>query len=162
MSLCEPATSTTPPTCCASTAASVTGRSGGASMMTVSNTSSNRASRCFILADPRSSLGLGGICPDESTYMLSSPHGWRSSLTSAAPTRAVVSPAFRSRPRYSLIIGLRRSASTRHTVCPDWARAMARFVAVVLLPSPGRDEVTRTLFALLATFANLKLVLSCL
>src|SRR5680860_1191441 len=38
--------------------------------------------------------------------------------------------------------GRRRSASTSITFWPAWARVMARFVAVVVLPSSGTELVT--------------------
>ena len=57
-------------------------------------------------------------------------------------------------------MGRRRSASMRQTVCPACAIASARFVAVVLLPSPGTEDVTKTLFRPPATCANWRLVRS--
>ncbi|MPN10986.1 hypothetical protein SDC9_158284 [bioreactor metagenome] len=47
------------------TAASVTKHAGGESKSTISYTFFNSSSNIFILFDPRSSEGLGGIGPDD-------------------------------------------------------------------------------------------------
>src|SRR5690349_22482145 len=56
--------------------------------------------------------------------------------TSLRPTSLLIPKAEATLPR-------RRSASTRQVV-PCCAIAIARFTATVVLPSPGKEETTRT------------------
>ena len=72
------------------------------------------------------------------------PTDWQSvSDAVRARMRSVVSPAEPSRPRRAAIWGARRSASISSTVDPASATATAMLTAVVDLPSPWTDEVTR-------------------
>ena len=52
--------------------------------------------------------------------------------------------------------GRRRSASMRMTLAPPWASAVARPIAVVVLPSPGAEPVSRTACGLLPARATRK------
>src|SRR5450759_310448 len=67
-----------------------------------------------------------------------------SSMATSSVRRREVRPLVLGRSKSLWMPGLRRSASTRITVRPAWAKATARLLDVVVFPSPGMEPV-RTL-----------------
>ncbi|MPM98914.1 hypothetical protein SDC9_146104 [bioreactor metagenome] len=73
----------------------------------------------------------------------------------------MVRPTLPSSPIAAATDGLRRSPSTSSTRAPESASAMARFTAVVVLPSPGiTDEITNECLPPVVTSANWRFVRS--
>ena len=136
-------TSKAPSVTCASTAGSVDSSKGGVSRMTIAPVRTRSRISSAIRADPTTSLGFGGSGPEVSTRSGRLPRQERrasSKLTS--PTRTEERPISGGSPSRSAMPGFRRSASIRTTLLPPWARAMARLVAVAVLPSPVTELVT--------------------
>src|SRR5450759_310447 len=67
-----------------------------------------------------------------------------SSMATSSLRRREVRPVVLGRSKSLWMPGLRRSASTRITVRPAWAKATARLLDVVVFPSPGLELVTRS------------------
>ena len=63
-------------------------------------------------------------------------------LSSTFPVSTCLTPSNSDRLKVPANVGLRRSASIRITRAPPWARATARPMEVVDLPSAGPDPVT--------------------
>jgi len=100
------------------------------------------ASNCCICGKPSSSAGFGGSGPAAKTSSPLTPHGCRTSLNCASPIRTVVRPTPPSTFRYLATFGRRRSASISSTRSPPAASVEAVLIAVVVLPSPGIEDVT--------------------
>src|SRR4029077_5263896 len=66
--------------------------------------------------------------------------------TLSTPLKIVLSPPDAFNPSALLMPGLLRSASTRRTRLPFWARTTAEFMLTVVLPSWGKALVTKTTF----------------
>ena len=139
-------TSSTPSAQRATAAGSATASSGGVSMMTQSAHSSSESMTSFILVEPSSSLGFGGILPDVSTSSCASPGRWSAAFRECAPSSTSDRPMKLLTLKNSWVVDRRKSDETRTTFLPAFASAAARFAETVDLPSPGAAEVTTIVF----------------
>ncbi len=142
-------TSRTPSTIEAINTPSVNELTGGESTTTCVKLFSSEASSFRIWSEPSNSAGFGGIGPELRIFrpVVSSRFtiaNISSSLTSFA--RMELRPSSPGRLKIDCKRGRRISASMITTLAPVWARLSAVFTAVVVLPSPGKLEVTRSDF----------------
>ncbi len=92
---------------------------------------------------PSSSAGFGGSGPDGITSTPSIAPTTIASSTLASPVRTPVRPGSEATSSKRLTLPFRRSASRSSVRSPCWDSEIARFVAVVVLPSMGPGDVIR-------------------
>ncbi len=144
-------------------AASVTAWSGGLSTMTRSAAAARRSRIVRIRWDARSSAGLGGSGPVVTIRRLRLLRDL-GDVVDARPRRSrrsVVRP--RGVRQVEELVDARACAGPRRggsPFRPAWAKATARLPAVVVLPSPGMELVTRRVRTGSSTEANSRFVRS--
>ena len=112
-----------------------------------------------IRCEPSSSAGFGGRGPVVITRRFSCSVDCVTSSSPVASDRSRLdSPWAFGRSKIRWMPGLRKSASSRIVRRPAWAKTTARLAAVVVLPSPGTELVTRRVRSGASTAANSMLV----
>ena len=98
---------------------------------------------------------MGGSGPVVMTRRFSCSVVWATSSISISSERIRLdNPLAFGRLKILWTPGFRKSASSRIVRRPSWANTTARFAAVVVLPSPGMELVTRSVLIGASTAAN--------
>ena len=111
--------------------------------------------------EPKISAGLGGYGPEDmkSSLPLSCRSiSWIASEIAAPPANTFVRPGSRFTPKTPCRSPRRRSASINSVLMPCCVSVMARFAAVVDLPSCGSGLVKTMILGGLSGFENVRLV----